>query len=166
MLFKGGTEELGERECGCHGSAVKGFRCCQACCIASCIAKPSSNILNSHTYIIRLSAKKTRCKCSLKGDRLSKQNTLPTLGRVCCAMVDSSTRPKISTLTFRGAQTTRQNVHCAKKVKLEAKADFTVRLRSTSSVRKHSRLHEFGGDGCVRALLVCQSPANTLIWMQ
>lgn len=78
--------KAGEIESGCQS----GFRCYQsmACLklIASCIARPSSKKINSHRYIIRLSVKMMMCKFSLKGDRLSKQNILPTSGRVCFAM--------------------------------------------------------------------------------
>ena len=36
---------------------------------------------------------------------LSKENIRPSLGRVCSGMVDSSTQPKISALTFHSTQT-------------------------------------------------------------
>lgn len=77
----GGKEK---QEILCNYSQM--LRCGQACLVAGCISRPSSNKFISHRYIIRLSVKKMRCKCLLKGDGLSKQIILLFLVHVHCVI--------------------------------------------------------------------------------
>lgn len=99
-----------------------------------------------------------RCKCSLKGDGLSKQNILQTSGRLLHTTQN---------IRADAPQLTNNMTKCALcERKLKAKAGFNLGLQST-----HSRIQEFGGggdggDGCVRARFMCWSRANTFIWMQ
>lgn len=86
VLFEGGTIELEREKKGMSCNYSRAFRCCQARLIASCISRASSKKFNLHRYIIRSSVKKMRCKCSLKGEGLSKQIILPLLVHVCSVM--------------------------------------------------------------------------------
>lgn len=89
--------------------------------------------------------KRMWCKYLLKGDGLSKQNILPTLGNVCSAMGELlHATENISADVPQLTNNTRKCALCEReKANLKAKADFNLRLKRTHTHCKKKNTVEF-----------------------